>query len=71
MELIIRCRSKLSAFGSEIKERIINLTKEIISKSKGSNDTSLLEKELDDLIYSAIEEQKFNNVLFKNFSLLK
>ncbi|MGC9059497.1 MAG: Eco57I restriction-modification methylase domain-containing protein [Candidatus Aenigmatarchaeota archaeon] len=45
---------EIPLFPKEIKEKIIHTTKEIISKLKEGNDTSPLEKELDDLVYSAI-----------------
>ena len=54
---------EIPLFLGEVKEKIIHLTKEIISKLKENNNLSPLEKELDDLIYSAIEGQKFNNSL--------
>jgi len=52
---------EIPLFSDEIKEKIIKITKEIIIKLKEENDISSLEKELDNLIYSAIENKKFNN----------
>jgi adenine-specific DNA-methyltransferase len=46
---------EIPLFPKEIKEKIIHITKEIMSKLKEGNDTSPLEKELDDLVYSAID----------------
>ena len=46
-------------FSDEVIKKIVSLTKEIISKLKKGEDPSYLEKELDDLVYSSIEEQKF------------
>ena len=56
---------EIPLFSDEIREKIIYLTKGIISKLKKGEDSSYLEKEIDDLIYSSIEEQKFNNNLSK------
>lgn len=46
---------EIPLFSDDVKEKIIYFTKNIISKLKKGDNTSLLEKELDDLIYSSIE----------------
>jgi len=62
---------EIPLFLDEIKEKIVNLTREIILKSKEGDNISLLEKELDNLIYVGIEKQKFNNALSKSSFLFK
>lgn len=57
--------AEIPLFSDEVKEKIDNITKEIISKlRKGDSNISNLEREIDNLIYSAIKHQKFSsNVL--------
>ena len=61
--------SEIPLFSKDIKEKIIYITKKIILELKNGNDISNLEKELDNLIYFAIENQKqYNKQVLLNFS---
>ncbi|XRO76129.1 HsdM family class I SAM-dependent methyltransferase [Methanocaldococcus sp. 10A] len=51
---------EIPLFSQCVKEKIIKITKEIIYKLEKNENTSSLEKELDDLIYSSIEKEKFD-----------
>ncbi len=51
-------------FTDEVREKIALITKDIITKVENEDDTSSLEKDLDNVIHSSIYEQKFS----KNFS---
>jgi adenine-specific DNA-methyltransferase len=53
--------AEIPLFSDEIEGEIISLTKEIIIKLKKGKDIFYLKKELDDLVYSSIEAQKFRD----------
>jgi len=55
--------AEIPLFSDEVIKRVISITKEIVAKLKRREDTSNLEKELDDLIYSAIRNRKFKSKL--------
>jgi adenine-specific DNA-methyltransferase len=55
---------EIPLFSDNIKTKIKEITKEIVFKLENNYDVSSLEKELDNLINSAVEKQEFEDVNF-------
>ncbi len=57
---------EIPLFSKKIKDRISNLVLKIINQTMNKKDTSVLEKELNEIIYYAMENQEFNNTIKSN-----
>jgi adenine-specific DNA-methyltransferase len=57
---------RIPLFSTDEKEKIKNITKEIIDKLKKGENTEKEEKKIEQIIYESIRSQKFENILLFN-----